>query len=91
LPGGTSFDLDARRYEVLQPTPESKQTAEAHPQQLAKEKGSDLETGLTSAQAAERLAKDGKNELDKEPPEPMWKCIYLFLTAVHTRYSLCAD
>ncbi len=34
--------------------------------------GADLVVGLTSGQAAQRLARYGKNELAKAPPEPWW-------------------
>ncbi|AMB60419.1 cation-translocating P-type ATPase [Microterricola viridarii] len=53
--------------------------------------GVDLETGLSDAEAARRLAADGPNELRGTPPVPMWRkvlaqfqdpLIYLLLAAV---------
>jgi potassium/sodium efflux P-type ATPase len=57
----------------------------------ANELGTDLERGLTSAQAARRLAQDGPNELRQQPPVPAWRrllaqlrdpLIYLLLAAI---------
>ena len=53
--------------------------------------GTDLEHGLTSAEAARRLAAEGPNELRSTPPVPVWRrvlaqfqdpLIYLLLTAI---------
>ncbi len=53
--------------------------------------GTDLERGLTSAEAARRLARDGPNELRQAPPIPAWRrlvgqfrdpLIYLLLAAI---------
>ena len=58
---------------------------------LAAYLGTDLESGLTSAEAARRLAQDGPNELRAAPPVPAWRkllaqfrdpLIYLLLAAV---------
>lgn len=40
---------------------------------LAAELGVDAEHGLTSEEAARRLAADGPNELTGTPPEPGWR------------------
>jgi Ca2+-transporting ATPase len=53
--------------------------------------GTDLEQGLTQAEAASRLAADGPNELRSTPPKPAWRrlltqfhdpLVYLLLAAV---------
>src|SRR4029453_4886133 len=54
-------------------------------------RGPDLEHGLTSAEAARRLAAEGPNELRSAPPVPIWRrvlaqfqdpIIYLLLAAI---------
>ena len=42
---------------------------------IAKTVDANIEAGLTSAQAAERLQKNGPNELRAVPPEPSWRRI----------------
>jgi Ca2+-transporting ATPase len=46
-------------------------TAEA----FLKEQGVDTKKGLSSAEVAKRIAKYGTNELESEPPKPMWKLV----------------
>lgn len=43
--------------------------------ELAKVLGTKLDTGLTTAEAEERLRKHGANELQKEEPESLWQKI----------------
>ena len=63
----------------------------ALPEELAARLGSDLEAGLSSAEAARRLAADGANELAPELPVPAWRrflaqfrdpLLYLLIAAV---------
>jgi P-type Ca2+ transporter type 2C len=58
---------------------------------VARELGVDVARGLSSAEAAQRLAVDGRNELRSAPPTPEWRkflaqfqdpLIYLLLAAV---------
>ncbi len=60
-------------------------------QDLAEQLHVDPDTGLTSKDAAQRLAADGPNELRKKPPEPLWRkvlrqfqepLVYLLLVAM---------
>lgn len=44
-------------------------------QEVAKDLEVDLNLGLTDEQVAQRRAKYGYNELEKEPPTPLWKMI----------------
>lgn len=44
-------------------------------QQVARELGTDITHGLTSSQVAEQREKHGYNELEKEPPTPLWKLV----------------
>src|SRR4029453_4886134 len=41
--------------------------------EVARALGTDLEHGLTSAEAARRLAAEGPNELRSAPPGPIWR------------------
>jgi Ca2+-transporting ATPase len=59
--------------------------------EVARALGTDLEHGLTSAEAARRLAAEGPNELRSAPPVPIWRrvlaqfqdpLIYLLLAAI---------
>jgi len=59
--------------------------------EVARALGTDLARGLTSAEAARRLARDGPNELRSAPPVPAWRrflaqfrdpLIYLLLAAI---------
>jgi P-type Ca2+ transporter type 2C len=59
--------------------------------EVARASGADLERGLTSREAARRLADEGPNELRSAPPVPAWRrilaqfqdpLIYLLLAAV---------
>src|SRR5688572_12208272 len=59
--------------------------------EVARILGADLERGLTSAEAARRLAQAGPNELRATPPTPLWRrllaqfqdpLVYLLLAAV---------
>ena len=59
--------------------------------EVAKILGVDVRSGLTSQEAARRLAEDGPNELRSDPPLPAWRrllsqfqdpLIYLLLAAV---------
>ncbi len=59
--------------------------------EVARALGTDLARGLTSAEAARRLARDGPNELRSAPPVPAWRrflaqfrdpLIYLLLLAI---------
>ena len=59
--------------------------------EVARALGTDLEHGLTSAEAARRLAAEGPNELRSAPPVPVWRrvlaqfqdpLIYLLLAAI---------
>ena len=43
--------------------------------EVARALGTDLEHGLTSAEAARRLAAEGPNELRSAPPVPVWRRI----------------
>ena len=61
------------------------------PADLAKALGADLEKGLSTQEAAARLAKNGPNELQSAPPVPAWRrvlaqfqdpLIYLLLAAI---------
>ena len=61
------------------------------PADIAKALGADLEKGLSAQEAAERLAKNGPNELQSAPPTPAWRrvlaqfqdpLIYLLLAAI---------
>ena len=63
----------------------------AHAAEVAEALGTDLERGLTAAEAGRRLAADGPNELRSVPPVPAWRrfltqfqdpLIYLLLAAV---------
>jgi Cation transporter/ATPase, N-terminus len=58
---------------------------------IAKALGADLDEGLTTQEAAARLAKNGPNELQSAPPTPAWRrvlaqfqdpLIYLLLAAI---------
>ncbi len=58
---------------------------------IARALGADLERGLSAAQAGDRLARDGRNELRGAPPLPAWRrvlahfqdpLIYLLLAAI---------
>ena len=58
---------------------------------VARSVGADLDRGLTAAEAARRLAEQGRNELRSVPPPPAWKrllahfqdpLIYLLLAAI---------
>ena len=58
--------------------------------EVARAVGADLERGLTAAEAARRLAEQGRNELRGAPPLPTWRrvlahfqdpLIYLLLAA----------
>jgi P-type Ca2+ transporter type 2C len=58
---------------------------------VAQELGADIERGLTAAEAARRLAEQGRNELRGAPPLPTWRrvlahfqdpLIYLLLAAI---------
>ena len=58
---------------------------------VARALGADLERGLTAAEAARRLAEQGRNELRGAPPVPTWRrllahfqdpLIYLLLAAI---------
>ena len=40
---------------------------------VARALGTDLASGLTTAEAARRLATDGRNELRAAPPVPAWR------------------
>ena len=59
--------------------------------EVARDFGADLEAGLTSAEAASRLLKDGNNKLRALPPVPAWRRVlarfqdplfYLLLAAI---------
>ena len=61
------------------------------PADLAKALGADLEKGLSTQEAAARLAKNGPNEIQSAPPTPAWRrvlaqfqdpLIYLLLIAI---------
>ena len=61
------------------------------PVDIAKALGADLEKGLSTQEAAARLAKNGPNELQSAPPTPAWRrvlaqfqdpLIYLLLAAI---------
>ena len=61
------------------------------PVDIAKALGADLEKGLSTQEAATRLAKNGPNELQSAPPVPAWRrvlaqfqdpLIYLLLAAI---------
>ena len=61
------------------------------PADIAKALGADLEKGLSTQEAAARLAKNGPNELQSAPPTPAWRrmlaqfqdpLIYLLLAAI---------
>ena len=61
------------------------------PADIAKALGTSLEKGLSAQEAAERLAKNGPNELQSAPPTPAWRrvlaqfqdpLIYLLLAAI---------
>ena len=61
------------------------------PADIAKALGADLEKGLSTQEAATRLAKNGPNELQSAPPIPAWRrvlaqfqdpLIYLLLAAI---------
>ena len=61
------------------------------PADIAKALGADLEKGLSTHEAAARLAKNGPNELQSAPPVPAWRrvlaqfqdpLIYLLLAAI---------
>ncbi|MDA2891226.1 cation-transporting P-type ATPase [Mycolicibacterium sp. BiH015] len=41
--------------------------------EVARDLGVDPATGLSAAQAARRLDTDGPNELESEPPVPLWR------------------
>lgn len=43
------------------------------PEELGRLLATDFSTGLTSAQAQERLADAGPNELAEKPPDPLWR------------------
>ena len=43
------------------------------PGEVVARTGTEPDTGLTSAEAARRLAEDGPNELDSVPPTPRWR------------------
>jgi Ca2+-transporting ATPase len=45
------------------------------PEQVAAELGTDVTSGLTSAQVAQLKAKYGSNELAKAPGKPLWKLV----------------
>ena len=58
---------------------------------IAKTLGADLENGLSTQEAASRLANNGRNELQSAPPTPAWRrvlaqfqdpLIYLLLAAI---------
>ena len=62
--------------------------------QVARALGTDLDNGLSSQEAARRLAADGPNELRAAPPVPTWRrvlaqfqdpLVYLLLVAVGDR------
>src|SRR5690349_7011395 len=59
--------------------------------EVARRLGADVERGLTSQEAARRLAADGPNELRAAPPIPVWRkvlaqfrdpLVYLLLVAI---------
>jgi len=77
----TTSEIAARRSEPYR----------AHAAEVAEALGTDLEQGLTAAEAALRLSADGPNELRSVPPAPAWRrfleqfqdpLIYLLLAAV---------
>ena len=58
---------------------------------VARAVGADLDRGLTAAEASQRLAQNGRNELRGAPPVPTWRrvlahfqdpLIYLLLAAI---------
>ena len=66
--------------------------------EVARLLGADLEHGLTSQEAALRLARDGANELRSAPPVPTWRrilaqfqdpLVYLLLGAVAVCMANC--
>ena len=57
--------------DLAQPLDPSRTDAGLIPDQF----GVDADHGLTSADAARRLAADGPNELRQKPPEPLWRKI----------------
>ncbi len=70
-------------------TPDSASSKE--PADIAKDLGADLDKGLSTEEAAVRLAKNGPNELQSAPPTPAWRrvlaqfqdpLIYLLLAAI---------
>ena len=74
---------------ALQDSRDDCSTRDAH--EVAGDFGADLEAGLTSAEAARRLLKDGTNELRAPPPVPAWRrvlahfqdpLVYLLLAAI---------
>jgi P-type Ca2+ transporter type 2C len=59
--------------------------------EVARAVGTDLDHGLTAAEAGQRLAQHGRNELRGAPPVPIWRrvlahfqdpLIYLLLAAI---------
>jgi len=65
---------------------------------LARSLGSNLETGLTAAEAARPLAQDGENELIAVAPVPAWRRVpaafqdplfFLFPATIASSQSRC--